>query len=261
MTPETPFVQLELRERVALITLNHPPVNALSPAVIEQLDTVLTSVTQNSEIGAVVLTGHGPKVFVAGADIKAMSGMSAAEAEDLARNGQATLNKLADMPKLTICAINGLALGGGLELAMACDLRLAAEHAKMGQPEINLGIIPGFGGTQRLPRLIGSGHALEMLITGDPIDAATAQAWGLVNAVYPADQLLDKALELAHKAANKAPVAVKLIVEAVHAGLQESLSAGLKREVESFQRVFETEDKSEGIQAFLEKRPPQFKGF
>ena len=254
------FVQMEITDRVALVTINHPPVNSLSPQVISDLDTVLKSIEANDEIGAVVLTGAGPKIFVAGADIKAMSAMTPEQAEDLAHTGQATLNRLEDMPKLTICAINGLALGGGLELAMACDMRICAEHAKMGQPEINLGIIPGFGGTQRLPRIVGVGRAMQMLLSGDPIDAATANAWGLVNAVLPADQLLEAALKLAHTAASKAPVAVKLIQQAVYQGIDKPLQQGLHCEVQSFRKVFETEDKNEGIAAFLEKRSPDFKG-
>ncbi len=257
---ESQYIQLELQGRVALVTINHPPVNSLSPGVIAELDTVLKSIEANDDIGAVVLTGAGPKIFVAGADIKAMSAMNSTQAEELAHNGQSTLNRLEDMPKLTICAINGLALGGGLELAMACDMRICAEHAKMGQPEINLGIIPGFGGTQRLPRIVGVGRAMQMLITGDPIDAQTALAWGLVNAVWPGDQLVERALELARNAAAKAPVAVKLIQQAVYQGIDKPLQLGLHCEINSFRQVFETEDKSEGISAFLEKRAPQFKG-
>lgn len=254
------FIQLETQGRVAVVTLNHPPVNALSPQVIAELDSVLKTIEANDEIGALVLTGAGPKIFVAGADIKAMSEMTPAQAEELAHNGQSTLNRLEDMPKLTICAMNGLALGGGLELAMACDLRICAEHAKMGQPEINLGIIPGFGGTQRLPRIVGMGRAMQMLITGDPIDAQTALSWGLVNAVHPADQLLEAALKIAQAAAAKAPVAVKLIQQAVYQGIDKPLQQGLLCEIQSFRKVFETEDKNEGISAFLAKREPQFKG-
>ncbi|HEY9842258.1 MAG: enoyl-CoA hydratase-related protein [Candidatus Sericytochromatia bacterium] len=257
---ENQFVQVEYKERVALVTINHPPVNALSPQVISELDLVLKAIEANGDIGALVLTGAGPKIFVAGADIKAMSAMSPEQAEALAHNGQATLNRLEDMPKLAICAINGLALGGGLELAMACDMRICAENAKMGQPEINLGIIPGFGGTQRLPRIVGVGRAMQMLLTGDPIDAATAYAWGLVNSVHPGDQLLEAALQLAHTAASKAPVAVKLIQQSVYQGIDKPLHQGLLCEMQSFRKVFESEDKNEGISAFLEKRQPVFKG-
>lgn len=257
---ELQYVKLERKERVALITIDHAPVNALSPQVVAELDQAFQTIENDPEVGAVVLTGAGPKIFVAGADIKAMSGMNADQAEDLAVTGQATLNRLEQMPKMTICAINGLALGGGLELAMACDLRLAASHAKMGQPEINLGIIPGFGGTQRLPRIIGVGRAMEMLLGGDPISAEQANAWGLVNAVYPAEELLDKALELAHKVAAKAPVATRLIQELVYQGLDGTLQQGLAAEAAAFKEVFQSEDKNEGIAAFIEKRAPQFKG-
>lgn len=254
------YVKLEIQEQVALLTLDHPPVNALSPAVVDELDAILRHIEVQDEIMAVVLTGAGPKIFVAGADIKAMAGMTPEQAEQLAEAGQRALNRLEDMAKLTICAINGLALGGGLELAMACDLRLCAEHAKMGQPEINLGIIPGFGGTQRLPRIVGSARALEMLLSGEPIDAQTAWAWGLVNHVIPAEELLPRAMGLAKSVASKAPVASRLILSSVAEGLNKPLNQGLRLEVQNFHKVFATEDKSEGIAAFLEKRAAVWKG-
>ncbi len=254
------FVKLDIQEKVAVVTLDHPPVNSLSPAVVDELDEVLRHLEAKDEILAVVVTGAGPKIFVAGADIKAMAGMTPAEAEKLAETGQRALNRLADMKKLTICAINGLALGGGLELAMACDLRLCAEHAKMGQPEINLGIIPGFGGTQRLPRIIGSARALEMLLSGDPIDAATAFAWGLVNHITSSEELLPKALRLAQNVATKAPVASRLIHDSVAEGLTKTINQGLRLEIQNFHKVFATEDKNEGISAFIEKRAANWKG-
>lgn len=254
------YLDIQHSDRVATVTIQHPPVNALSPAVVKELGQAFGELASNTEVGAVVLTGAGPKIFVAGADIKAMSDMDPAAAEQLARDGQAAIDQLASMPKLTICALNGLALGGGLELAMACDLRLAVEHAKVGQPEINLGIIPGFGGTQRLPRIVGVGRAMEMLINGDPISAAQAKAYGLVNEVYSAEELMPAAMKMAKKAAAQAPVAVKLIKEAVYAGLSGTLAAGLDHEAKAFHDVFSTEDKDEGIQAFLGKRAPQFKG-
>ncbi len=254
------FISIEYQERVAVVTINHAPVNALSPQVVDELDQAFAEIEANPEIGALVLTGHGAKFFVAGADIKAMSGMNPDQAEELALTGQAALNRLEKMPKLTICAINGLALGGGLELAMACDLRLAVEHAKMGQPEINLGIIPGFGGTQRLPRIIGVGRAMEMLIGGDPIGAQQANDWGLVNGVYAVDDLMPAALKLAHKAAAKAPVAARLIQQLVYDGLAGQLAEGLNKEASAFKEVFQSADKNEGIAAFIEKRAPQFQG-
>ena len=254
------FVKYERDEKVGIVTIAHPPVNSLSPQVVSELETVLKGIQENPEIHAVVLTGEGPKIFVAGADIKAMAGMTPAEAEDLAHNGQSTLNRLQNMPKLTICAMNGLALGGGLELAMACDMRLAVPHAKMGQPEINLGIIPGFGGTQRLPRIIGIGRAMEMLLTGDPISAAQAADWGLVNRVVEADKLMEEALSIAKKAASKGPLATQFIQNAVYEGIEKSLAQGLRQEAKEFGEVFKTEDKDEGIKAFIEKRVPDFKG-
>lgn len=254
------YVKCEIQEKVALITLDHPPVNALSPAVVDELDAVLRHIEVQDEIMAVVLTGAGSKIFVAGADIKAMASMTPEQAQQLAENGQRTLNRLEDMPQLTICAINGLALGGGLELAMACDLRLCAEHVKMGQPEINLGIIPGFGGTQRLPRIIGSARALEVLLSGEPIDAQTAWSWGLVNHVVSAETLLPRAMSLAKSVASKAPVAFRLILESVKEGLTKPLNQGLWLEIQNFHRVFTTEDKTEGIAAFIEKRAAVWKG-
>lgn len=254
------YLDIQHSDRVATVTIQHPPVNALSPAVVKELGQAFAELAANTEVGAVVLTGAGPKIFVAGADIKAMSEMDPAAAEQLARDGQAAIDQLASMPKLTICALNGLALGGGLELAMACDLRLAVDHAKVGQPEINLGIIPGFGGTQRLPRIVGVGRAMEMLISGDPISAAQAKAYGLVNEVYSAEELMPAAMKLAQKAAAQAPVAVKLIKAAVYEGLAGTLAVGLDHEAKAFHEVFTTEDKNEGIQAFLGKRAPSFKG-
>lgn len=253
-------LDIQYSDRVATVTIQHPPVNALSPAVVNELGQAFGELASNTEVGAVVITGAGPKIFVAGADIKAMSSMDPAGAEQLARDGQAAIDQLASMPKLTICAINGLALGGGLELAMACDLRFAVDHAKVGQPEINLGIIPGFGGTQRLPRIVGVGRAMEMLISGDPISAEQAKAYGLVNEVYSADELMPAALKLAKRVATQAPVAVKLIKQAVYAGLDTTLAAGLDHEAKAFHEVFTTEDKDEGIQAFMGKRAANFKG-
>lgn len=257
---ELQFVTIEVNEGVALVTLNHPPVNALSPKVVDELEAAFKTIEADPQVRAVVLTGHGPKIFVAGADIKAMMGMNSAQAEELALTGQAALNRLQNMPKLSICAINGMALGGGLELAMACDIRLCAEHATLGQPEINLGIIPGFGGTQRLTRFVGIARAKEMLLTGDPINAQTALEWGLVNHVLPADQVLPKAMEIAHKVAAKAPVAQQLIHDAVERGIEMPLANALRVEADNFRKVFETEDKNEGIRAFVEKRAPQFQG-
>ncbi|PIQ25607.1 hypothetical protein COW36_21435 [bacterium (Candidatus Blackallbacteria) CG17_big_fil_post_rev_8_21_14_2_50_48_46] len=254
------YVKLEIQEKVALVTMDHPPVNSLSPAVVDELDEVLRYLETQDQVLFVVLTGAGPKIFVAGADIKAMAGMNPEQAEQLAETGQRALNRLEDMAKLTICAINGLALGGGLELAMACDLRICADHAKMGQPEINLGIIPGFGGTQRLPRIIGSARALEMLLSGDPIDAQTAYAWGLVNHVTSAEELLPKAMGLAKTVASKAPVASALIHSSVAEGLTKPLHQGLRLEVQNFHKVFASEDKTEGITAFVEKRAAVWKG-
>lgn len=260
MEMNTEFVKFEQRDKVGLITIAHPPVNSLSPQVVSELDTILKRIEETPDIQAMVLTGEGPKIFVAGADIKAMSKMSHAEAEELAHNGQAALNRLQNIPRLSICAMNGLALGGGLELAMACDMRIAVPHAKMGQPEINLGIIPGFGGTQRLPRIIGIGRAMEMLLTGDPITAQTALEWGLINHIVEPEQLMERAFEIANKAAAKGAVATRLIQKGVYEGMEKNLAQALRFEAQLFGEVFKSEDKDEGIQAFMEKRAPQFKG-
>lgn len=246
---------------VAVVTITRPKVlNALNAETIGELIGVFQHLEATETTRAVVLTGAGDRAFVAGADIAELARMNPTEARQVARRGQSLCNLISALGKPVIAAINGFALGGGCELAMACTLRVAAETAKIGQPEINLGLIPGFGGTQRLPRLVGAGSALEILLTGDPITAVEAHRLGLVNRVVAADQVMDEARALAETLAAKPPVAVRYILEAVRTGMQMSLVDGCDYEASLFGLVTATEDRQEGTRAFLEKRPPVFKG-
>ncbi|WP_447979540.1 enoyl-CoA hydratase [Candidatus Nitrospira bockiana] len=245
---------------VATVALNHPPVNALTVDILTQLDGVFESLGQDTAVKAVVITGTG-RFFVAGADIRAIAAIgSAQEGMELARRGQAILNKIESLDKPVIAAINGVCLGGGLELALACHIRLAADTARLGQPEINLGIIPGFGGTQRLPRLVGPSKALELILTGDPISATEGKAVGLISQVVSADDLVRHAQGLARRIAAKGPLAVRAVLRAVRQGAKDGLEEGLANEARLFGDLCETEDKREGVGAFLDKRQPQFKG-
>jgi enoyl-CoA hydratase len=253
---------VEREAGVGLVTINRPKVlNALNVATVRELDAVFHELAVDPEVGAVVLTGAGEKAFVAGADIGEFSDLASAwEAAGYALRGQKVLNRIEALPKPVVAAINGFALGGGCELAMACDIRLAADTARLGQPEINLGIIPGYGGTQRLARLVGLGAAKLLCMTGDMIDAQEALRIGLVDRVVPAHDLMDEALALGRKLAGKAPVALALIKQAINVGLQSSLEEGLAYEAAQFGLVFDTADRVEGVSAFLEKRNPTWKG-
>jgi enoyl-CoA hydratase len=246
---------------VLVITINRPKVlNALNAGVLAELDAVLTEVRGRDEIRALVLTGAGDKAFVAGADINELATQTPVGGRDHARRGQVLFDRLERLGKPVVAAINGFALGGGCELAMACTLRLAADTAKLGQPEINLGLIPGYAGSQRLPRLVGRGRALELLLLGNPITADQALAMGLVNRVVPAAQLMTEAKALAHALAAKAPVAVRFILDAVASGLEMPLAEAVDHEATLFGLVSTTEDMREGTRAFLEKRKPVFTG-
>jgi len=248
--------------RVARIVFNRPSVlNALSRATMAELDATIDELAADDAVGALILTGAGDKAFVAGADIGEFNLLSSAsDAAAFARRGQAVLAKLEALPKPAIAAINGFALGGGCELAMACDIRLAADTARLGQPEINLGIIPGFGGTQRLARLVGEGRAKWLCMSGDLIDAAEALRIGLVDRVVPAAELDQAARSLAAKLAAKAPLALALVKRAIHEGLESSLASGLAHEAALFGEVFGTKDRAEGVNAFLEKRKAVWRG-
>lgn len=254
------YVRIEREAAVAVVTLDRPPVNALNAQTLAELDAAIGELGSDAAVRAVVLTGGGQKAFVAGADIAEFPRLTPAKGRDLAARGQAIFNRIEASRKPYIAAINGVALGGGLELAMACDLRIAAEGARLGQPEINLGIIPGYGGTQRLPRLIGAGRAKALIYTGDMIDAREALAIGLVNAVVPAAELAAAAREFANNLASKAPVALAMAKQAIDQGLQGPLVAGLELEARSFGECVGTEDMREGVAAFFEKRAPRFQG-
>jgi enoyl-CoA hydratase/3-hydroxyacyl-CoA dehydrogenase len=254
---QTDTVKLETRGNVAIAWLVNPPMNAISPQVIKDLGTVWEKVKGGGQIGAVVIASSNPVVFSAGADIKAFTQMDESGGEELIHSGHALLRDMGQNRVSTIAAVNSLAFGGGCELAMACDFRIAAESAVFGQPEIKLGIIPGFGGTQRLPRLVGPGKALEMNLVGDAILSDEAEAYGLANRVVPDHELLDTALSWARKLAGQAPIAVEEIKRVAHKG---DLDDGIEAEKEGFAKAFTTEDAKEGISAFLGKRTPKWQG-
>ena len=246
---------------IATVTINRPKVlNALSVETTRELGAAMDAVAADPAARAVIITGAGDRAFVAGADIGVLATYGPVEARDAAYLGQSTFDKVEECPKPVIAAINGFALGGGCELALACHIRLAADSAKIGVPEINLGVIPGHGGTQRLVRLLGKGRALELICTGDHISAEEAARIGLVNAVYPADELMQQARELAEKFASKPPVALRYALEAVNQGVNATLKEGQAIEAHLFGLCFSTEDQSEGMSAFLEKRKAEWKG-
>ncbi len=254
-------VLYETRDGFALITVNRPDkLNALNRATLEDLRVAFHAAAKDPAVRSVVLTGAGEKAFVAGADIGEIASLDAQIGRDFAILGQGLFRTIETFPKPVIAAVNGFALGGGCELALACHIRLASENAQFGQPEVNLGVIPGYGGTQRLPRLVGRGIAIELLVTGDRIGAARAYEMGLVNAVVPLAELLAKAGDLAAKISEKAPEAVRHCLEAVNAGLDMPLEEGCYMEATLFGLCCATEDMKEGTAAFLQKRKPLFKG-
>ncbi len=251
---------IERRGRVAIITINRPEKrNALNIKTREEGAAALDELHDDQEIGVVVFTGAGDKAFIAGADIAEFANRTALTQRDI-MTARSLFTAVDSFPKPVIAMVNGYCLGGGCELALACDLRIASETASFGQPEINLGIIPGGGGTQRLTRLIGEGKAMELILTGDIIDAKTAYTLGLVNTVVPAADLEAKTMELANRIAEKSPIALQMAKEAVKLASRSNLDEGLRREVDLFALCFSSEDKDEGVTAFLEKRKPQFKG-
>jgi enoyl-CoA hydratase len=246
---------------IALITVNRPQkLNALSGEVVSELGDAFERVAAEPAIRAAIVTGAGEKAFVAGADINELAAMSPVEARRLALRGQGILRRLETCGKPSVAAVNGFALGGGLELAMACMVRFASDNARLGQPEVKLGIIPGYGGTQRLPRLVGQGRALELLLSGDPIDAQEAHRIGLVNAVVPQPELLAFSRGWLAKVLANGPVAVGLVIEAVDTGLNGGIENGLRFEASAFGITAATQDRIEGTRAFLEKRKPAFQG-
>ena len=246
---------------VAVVTINRPKVlNALNTQTINELERAMLDLQRDDAVRAIVLTGAGEKSFVAGADINELAVLSPAEGQRHGRRGQAVFDLIEDLGKPVVAAINGFALGGGCELAMACTIRVAADTARFGQPEINLGIIPGYAGSQRLPRLVGKGRALEMLLTGDMVTAARAFEIGLVNRIVPAADLLAEARKLAATLASKAPLATRYIMEAVNHGLEMPLADAQFLEGTLFGLVASTDDMKEGTKAFLEKRQASWRG-
>jgi enoyl-CoA hydratase len=253
-------ITVEKREQVAFLTINRPDkLNALNKQVHAEGVSALEELRKDETIRVVIITGAGEKSFIAGADISEFGGQTPVSQRDVF-HAPSLFNFLDTFPKPVIAMINGFCLGGGNELAMACDLRTASEKARFGQPEINLGIIPGGGGTQRLTKLIGETKAMELVLTGDMIDAPTALRLGLVNHVFAPEELEAKTLELANKIAEKSPIALQMAKEAVKLASKSNLDEGLRREVDLFAICFSTEDKAEGVAAFLEKRKPVFKG-
>ncbi len=246
---------------VALLTINRPEKrNALSNAVIAELNEAFDRAAAAKDVRALILTGAGDKAFVAGADISELAQLSAVESRERALSGQAVFRKLESLPKPSVAAINGFALGGGLELAMSCTVRFASDNARLGQPEVKLGIIPGYGGSQRLPRLVGRGRALELLLSGEPITAVEAHRIGLVNGVTTQSELLAHCRAWLAKVLANGPVAVAMVLEAVDTGLDCGIAEGLRFEAASFGVCAATEDRSEGMRAFLEKRGAAFAG-
>jgi enoyl-CoA hydratase len=254
-------IRYETKGAIAYVTVDRPKVlNALNMATMEELRQCFTAIQRDAEARVAILTGAGEKAFVAGADLNELARLNAIEAKQYAHRGQAVLDLIENLGKPVIACINGFALGGGCELAMACTLRVASDHAKLGQPEVKLGIIPGYGGTQRLPRLVGRGSAFQLLLTGEMISAQEAFRIGLVNEVVPGPELFARAEAIAGKIVANAPLAVGYCMEAVNHGSNLSLPEGLLLEASLFAITCATEDKIEGTAAFLEKRPPQFRG-
>ncbi|TNJ35148.1 enoyl-CoA hydratase/isomerase family protein [Arenimonas terrae] len=252
---------VEDRGAVRRITLNRPDkLNALNHATLTELHAAFEAAGADEAVRVVVLTGAGPKAFVAGADIAEMNGLSPVQARDFSRHGQRLMSRIEQLGKPVLAMVNGFALGGGLELAMACHLRIAADSAKLGQPEVNLGLIPGFGGTQRLLRLTGRSATLELCLLGTPIDAARAAQIGLVTRVVPADQLEPETQKWAEQLAAAAPQALRGVLDAVLLGGEAPLEAGLDYETQAFALAFSTEDMKEGTGAFLARRKPLFTG-
>lgn len=251
----------QLENGTYTITINRPDkMNALNKDVINDLSNALDEVYNNADIKTLIITGAGEKAFVAGADISEFLSLGKTEGAALAKRGQdMVFNKIENCPKPVIAAVNGFALGGGCELAMSCHFRVASANAKFGQPEVNLGLIPGYGGTQRLTQLIGKGKAMELMMTADMVGADEAKALGLVNHVFPIEELLPKAKEILQKIQTKAPVAVAMVVACVNDAAKGE-AAGFDNEIERFGDCFTTEDMKEGTNAFTEKRKPVFKG-
>ncbi|WP_100331778.1 enoyl-CoA hydratase [Bacillus xiapuensis] len=254
------YISWERKGRIAEMTIQHPPANALSKALIAEIDEALNDIEKDPDVRVAIISGEG-RFFSAGADIKEFTSIETKERfAELAAYGQRIFERVERFPKPVIAAIHGAALGGGLELAMSCHIRLVTENAKLGLPELSLGLVPGFAGSQRLPRYVGMAKAAEMLLTSEPVSGTEAVQWGLANRAYPEEELLPKARELAAKIAEKSPVSTKAALELLNYSKHAEYYEGVRKEAESFGTVFSSEDAKEGIQAFLEKRRPEFAG-
>jgi enoyl-CoA hydratase len=254
-------VRYAVLDGVATVTIARPKaLNALNDRTLDELLRVFATVRSDAAVKAVVVTGDGERSFVAGADISELAAMTPVQAKAASQKGQRAFDAVEGCGKLVVAAVNGFALGGGLELALACHVRFACPEAKLGLPEVTLALIPGYGGTQRLARLVGTGRALEMILGGDPVDAAAAERIGLVDRVVPRAELAAAADAFARRVMTRGPLAVRFAIEAVLAGGPQSIGGGLAKESELFAKCFETEDMKEGTRAFLEKRKAQFKG-
>jgi enoyl-CoA hydratase len=259
MSPQN--LTLEVRDRIARLTVNRPDkLNALNRATLQEMEGAFAECSSDPAVGVVILTGSGAKAFIAGADINELAQQSPVEGREYARFGQRLFQRIENLGKPVLAAINGYALGGGCEIALACTLRFASSSARFGQPEVNLGLIPGYGGTQRLARLVGRGKAQELILTGEMIDAAEALRIGLVNQVFAPEELLPKTEAVASIILSRGPLAVRYAMEAIHLGLNMRLEEGLDYEATLFSVLCASQDMKEGTRAFLEKRKPKFEG-
>jgi enoyl-CoA hydratase len=266
MSPPIPIsnienIQYEKKEAIAYVTLNRPKVfNALNRRTMAELRAVFEDARDDQAVRGIIVTGAGDKAFIAGADVTEMGKLTVVECEEFTRSGQAVLDLIENLGKPVVAAINGFALGGGCETALACTIRLATENARFGQPEVKLGMVPGYGGTQRLPRLVGKGVALQLILTGEIISAQEAYRIGLVHEIVPAADLVSRAEAILRQIASNAPLAIKFAIEAVNKGLETSQAEGLVIESSFFALCAATEDMREGTLAFVQKRPPKFQG-
>jgi len=254
------FVNFQIDDRIALVTVNRPPVNALNRQLEDELEDVFDELAGLQEVGAAIITGGGEKAFIAGADIKMISEKNPEEAAEMSASTQRVLLKVERFDRLVVAAVNGLALGGGCEVAMACDIRVMDESAIIGLPEVTLGLLPGAGGTQRLARLVGIGKAKELILTGDPIGAEEAKSIGLIERIAPKGEAVSEAKKLAKRVLSRGPVAITNAKRAINEGLDLPLEDGLKIETRLFSDLFKTRDMQEGVAAFIEKRKPKFIG-
>jgi enoyl-CoA hydratase len=260
MTNEREFVNYQIKDCIATVLVDRPPVNALNSQVEEEIGQVFEELALLEEVSAVIFTGGGEKAFIAGADIEMLSTKTPQGAHEMSTFTKRVLLKIQTFDRVVIAAINGLALGGGCEFAMACDIRVMDESTIIGLPEVSLGLLPGAGGTQRLARLVGPGKAKELILTGDPIDANEAKSIGLIERIAPKGKAVSEAISLAKRILMRGPVAVMNSKKAINASITMTFEEGLKRETELFSALFETQDMNEGVSAFLEKRRPNFKG-